>query len=195
MSKNKLSKKKYYLPDPELDDEVVYFLLYNLKYADRITGKSIMVGWTEDKNLADFYLEFHHCKDIVVKKYEGPYRGIIGTLNDNANEKIEIYWIRTRIGRKVKPVAVPMTTNEQRVLTQSTQTYCQGDLVEYQQIINLLPHLKKKYREAMKFLYFNELARNAIGGETTNFIAFVELDEARLLPKLYPQNFGLEDLS
>ena len=70
-------------------------------------------AWTDNKNLAEFYLKFHNCKKHELRKVTKTYKSIVPILNENITNAIEIMNIITaeKKGSKKRAISiqVPMT--------------------------------------------------------------------------------------
>ena len=61
---------------------------------------NIIRGWTDNKEYAKLYLDFHKCKYYKIKKITNTFREVLKIIEENSNDEISIYNINTRSNKK-----------------------------------------------------------------------------------------------
>lgn len=188
-----MKKTKVNFPQPDYDDEVVFYVIYS-----RELEKDCIIGWSDDKDLAKSYYEFHKCKNVYMKKLEGIYEKIYDILKDYINEQIFLKKLKTIDNNKIIKLVVPITVTEESLIYDQIETMC-SFLVNYHDIIGWAEYLDKDYFNALNYLYLIDIARAQIYGDDPehdkriNIKNFIEFDEIKLLTRLSPTTFGMEE--
>lgn len=173
----------------EDDDIVTYYFVIN------DDGENRMIqGWTDNKDLAKFYMMFHKCKNFKLKALTKTFYEITKILEENNNDEIEIHNITTRDPKKknkngTKEISVPMTRTEVMYITEE----CRGlvaSMVNYSFIDSAMPYLKKKYQDVLKGIMLADAIKASVHNNRSNLIENMQFDHLELLIHSFPGNFG-----
>lgn len=175
--------------DPE-DDETTLYIAYvdDEKYG--------LKGWTQNKQLMKYFLEFHNCDKIKHKKYTDTNKNIIEFANNNMAYEIEIHRIKSQ-DNDGKPIDlyVPMTSSEMSDIVDSC-TYFNAHNINYNSIISAYKVLKRKYQEALNILLFMDVAKHVMDyrvfqndHNSQNKVYMIERDMLITLYRLEPELF------
>ena len=156
-------------------------------------GKNQMVqGWTDDKDMVKFYMDFHNCKHFKLRVLTKPFDEIAKILDENANDEIQIRNITVRHPSKrhrVKYVAVPMTKTEFTFIEEECKSLMSG-MVNYSFIDSALPYLKKKYKDDLKMTLLIESIGVTIHGKRSLIIEDIQFDQMMVFILSFHDNFG-----
>lgn len=158
-------------------------------------GKKIIKGWTDSKQLAKFYMDFHKCPSFHMKALTKPIEDFTEILNENRLDEIKIHRIKIRDpnGSKKKPlrmVEVPMTETEASLI-RDAKSDLMGLRIEYNLLHEMMPYLKGYYRKGLEMIMLPEAIRFAIYNQVAPMWKDCELDELRLLFASNPEIFGI----
>lgn len=178
-------EKKY-----EKDDMVTYYFII---VKDKIHDTRVQAV-TDDKNLLEFYLEFHKCKQFKVNKVHDYYKNIIELLNQCTQDNIDLYYIKTKSDDNKQgytQMVVPMTETEMRMVADESSTFC-ASIIPYHRMNQMIPFLKNKYQKAIQSIRLDDIINSVLAKKSTPsyFIQSIQLDQLRVLLKLYPDSFG-----
>lgn len=157
--------------------------------------KRIINAWTDDKQLAKFYMEFHKCPKFTLKPVTKAAEEFVDVINDNALDEIKIHRIKIRNpdGSKKKPlkyVEVPMTENE-RGLIRTNSTDLMGFQVNYSLLNEMMPYLKGFYRKGLEMIMLPEAIKISCYSKSGRMWSQCELDELLLFYTSNPEVFGI----
>ena len=163
-----------------------YFILRN----DSISDGTI-IGWSDDKTLIDFYMSFHNCKNLKVKKMTDTIDSISMILEENVHDEIVIANLVTRgeDKREIKILYIPVTENEINLIYEECNTFFAGRIT-YHVLNVVMDHLKKKYREALDRIFLKSVIQQVIHVNQDKITSSIDLDQIRILVKSFPENFG-----
>lgn len=180
-------KRRY---DPE-DLVTMYFIITK---DDR--GNKRIQAWTDDKEYALCYLEFHKCKNFKMTKHVAPFNDIINLINENNNDEIGLYNISTRNrdpkrkkGNETTLMAIPMTETEKIFVAEECRTLL-ATRIEYSMINDSIDFLKDKYRKALEKMMVKEVLKKVIHSHKSIVDNF-HVDELLILYYSFPENFGM----
>ena len=169
------------------DDEVTfYFVIYEND------GSPIIQGWTDDKELAKSYLDFHSSKKLKMKSIKGDYRNtIVPILNESANDEIQL--VNIFIHKKdygSKQVTVPMTMTESMFIN-SEETSFFSSRIDYTTLNIMVPFLKNKYQRILKHIHLMDIINQTIHSKESEFTMNTRLDQLMILVRSFPDYFGV----
>jgi hypothetical protein len=159
-------------------------------------GNKIIQGWTDNRELAKFYMEFHKCKHFKLKSMTSSIEDIRKVTEENWNDEIKIYHIITRNRNRknskddyVTTISVPATETECMFIRDEINTLLSSQ-INYSYINDALPYLKNKYQEALKSIFLTDMIKKAIYSQNTPIVQSIEFDHLLILYKSFPENFG-----
>lgn len=156
-------------------------------------NKSSIVGWTDDKDLAKAYLDFHNCKCFKMKKYVATIEEIYKMLEENINDEIRMINIAIRNTKKnrkddVEFITIPATELQNINLKDETMNFLYTS-INYSYINNAIPYLKNKYQEALEDIYLIKLINAVLNNRPSKFSTKLMFDELVLLTRIFPDQF------
>lgn len=176
--------KKY-----DLEDHVTfYFIILD-------DGRnSIVKAWTDQKEYAKAYLEFHKCKNFHLKVVNNTFREILPFINENTNDEIGLVHMivrnpKPKKGAMTKIIMVPLTTTENTFVNEEVNTFL-ASRINYTYAFEAMPYLKKKYQKALEDIFFKDVVHHVTGDLSSPFVESVELDELLILFRSFPDWFG-----
>ena len=171
--------KKY----EEDDTMTCYFVVYD---DDR---SKIIRGWTDDKDLAKMYMDFHKCKHYKMKKVTNTFREVYHILEENINDEINIYNMNTRAKKGSKGITVPLTGTEHTLINEESNTFI-ASRVNYGYINDAFYYLKDKYQKALKHILLEDVMKNVVYSKHTKITLNLEIDDLMTLFLSLPDQFG-----
>jgi hypothetical protein len=158
------------------DDVITIYVVIKKDVAgDRIQA------FSDDKDLVDVYMQFHNCSRFRVKKIKAPIRELRDMISENRYDEITISNIKTRDKNKDKMiyVQVPITESELRLLTEETNSLCEGH-IGYSVLNDIFPYLKPKYQKALSRLHLDSLILKTIHNRHDEIVDKIEIDQLKL---------------
>ena len=149
-------------------------------------------GWTENKQLAKFYIEFHNYPSFRIKKITKVIEEINCILDENLHDGISLTNIITRDKNKpedIITVVIPATENEVRLIDEEASTFFSGR-VNYGFIESAIPFLKNKYQKALKALYLPSIIMKTVHNRKDINTESIELDHLMILLESLRESFG-----
>lgn len=173
----------------ESGDIVTYYFIIK----EDFDGNSIQ-GWTDVKDLAKFYLEFHKCKKFVLKSTTTSIDEMFKILEEALHDEIKVYNIIVKDPNKTKKsnfkiMSIPATETEFMFINEESNTYM-ASRVDYGYLNGSIPYLKDKYLRAIKNIFLNNVIDNVLHNKKSEFTNSVEFDSLMVLFKSFPDNFG-----
>lgn len=175
----------------EKDDIVTYWFVIMKDNDD-----SCVQAWTDDKDLLNYYIDFHKCKLFKVKKITDTMQNIYEILNNSAHDEIGIYYVNIKNpnpkpGKEFKTIAVPMTETESRFVQEECSTFL-ATKIPYSQITHMIGFLKNKYQHALEGILFIDVMRTVLAEQRpTPLLQSIMMDELRILFESFPDKFGI----
>lgn len=164
--------KKY-----DVRDEMTCYFVY------RNTGgaNDEVFGWTDSKDMIDMFKSVYHNFNFRIMKRTDEWGNIVPLINENINDELVLYNLTTQ-GKNGKPekVAVPLTLTLYARLQDMTTNFGLMDIDE-SIIEKLFPRIKKKYRDALNTLHFEEIMNANIHSDYSKFTTQLKMDEVKLL--------------
>lgn len=158
------------------------------------SGRRIIKAWSDNKNFAKFYMDFHKCDSFTMKAITKKARDLIDIINENTNDEIMIARLKIRNPDRskkhpTKTVEVPITETEHALIRESL-----GDLmglrVDYSFLRDVLPYLKGYYRKGLEMLMLPEAIKQAVYNKPGQMWKDCEYDELIMLFVSNPEMFG-----
>lgn len=169
------------------DDQVTFYFIIS----EHSSGNQVK-AWTDNKILAEFYMEFHSCKRHRLKTVKKKFRDIVPILNENTNDEIEIVNLVTKSDNKkddgYKIIQVPATTTEMSIIRDSQSTSC-STIVNYSNINKFITLFKKKYQKAFNDIGLTDVIKQELYSKSSKFTENIQLDGLRLLFRLFKEDF------
>jgi len=175
----------------EAGDIVTYYFIIR---EDTYDKSNFIKGWTDSKELAEFYLRFHNSSKYRLKKLTNTIEEMHEIINENLHDEIGIANIYTRDRGKKSPstklIVIPITDTESRFLYDETRDFL-SSIVNYSYLNESIPYLKNKYRDAlMSTLLLNSVIKKILHNRLDKKNKDIEMDQLVLLYKLFPAEFG-----
>lgn len=171
------------------DDEVTfYFVIYSDGSIKDIRG------WTDDKELAKAYMDFHKCKRFKLKSITGEYgKVIVPILNESVNDEIQLIniFIRSQKDKcKYEQVTVPLTSTE-GIFINSEETSFFGSRINYVTLNGMTPFLKNRWKRALNAIHLEDVINQSVHNRSSRFTMNIKLDQLMILVKSFPDYFGI----
>lgn len=173
-------------------DEIVefYFIIMN------DNGNKRIQAWTDDKQLAKIYYEFHSSKHFTLKRVTKPigemYKVIEENINDEiqiANIKIKNYERKSHNDEEYKIICIPATRTEMTFINEESATFMMSR-VNYSYIDSTIPYLKDKYQDALNDIFLTPIIQKVIYNKDSKITQLIELDHLMVLFRSFPDMFG-----
>lgn len=156
---------------------------------DRGDCKTIR-GWTDDKEYAKLYMDFHKCKSYKLKKMTDTFREVVKVIEENANDEITIYNMNTKNAKgKSKAITVPLTETEHTLINEEANTFI-SSRVNYGYINEAYYYLKGKYRKGLKMILLEDIMKNVVYSKNTKLVLSLEIDDLMVLFHSLSDQFG-----
>lgn len=174
----------------ELDDVVTYyFVIVQDGHNARVQG------WTDRKELAKAYMEFHKCKDFKLKNMTDTMEEITKILEENTHDEIKIYNLRTKDpekkkGKVTKRIQVPATETEMMYVREEINSMF-SSVIDYSYLNSALPYFKSKYQKLFNKLLIKDAIASALHQRQSVVLQQVEYDELAILYKSFNDKFGI----
>lgn len=170
----------------DLDDIVTYwFVVVKNKY-----GKQIQ-GYSDNKEIVKFYIEFHKCKNYEIKKMTSTVKEIYKIIEENVHDEIQLCNISIRDPKdshKVKLIQVPATETEMNFIREESNSFLLS-AIPYSYLSTAIPYLKNKYQQAMNAIFLKQITDFTIYNKHSKFIENIGFDQLKIMLKLFPDNF------
>lgn len=176
----------------EHGDIVTYYFIV----ANNNVGGSIIQAWTDDKNLAKFYMDFHKSDNLIMKSVTKRIDDIYKILEENVHDEIKIHNITTRNvekKRKKDPedmrICIPATETESNFISSEVSTFM-ASRIRYSYLNSAIPYLKNKYKFALEDIFLPEVIDFVCNNRTPASIQHIVCDELMVLYRSFPEMFG-----
>lgn len=167
--------------NPDNDFITCWFILYD----EKESGLREIVAWSYNKDLAKYYMQIHHSKKLVLKKYSDLKKNLTEILNEHINEEIQIGVLKTFINGKVKILRVPLTQLDSTQIREFNGCFCE-ESIDYGLIYKTIPLLKKKYLKAFKIVLLDKIIEAVIFPKPNLPAAEIDIDELKLFHRVSP---------
>lgn len=172
-------------------DMVTYYFVIK-----EVNGNKMIQGWTDSKDLANFYMDFHKCKNLTLKKMSGTIEEITKILEENLHDEIQLSHIITRNRDKSRKnpddsvtICIPATESECRFIREEANTFM-ASRINYGFINDALPFMKKKYQNVLQSIFLTDVIRKVVYSQNVKFAQMVEYDSLMILLRSFPETFG-----
>lgn len=166
-----------------------YFIVYNDGDHKNIQA------WTDNKDLAKFYMEFHSCKHLILKSLTKRIEEIAKILEENRNDEIRICNLMVRNsgkrkkGEETKLICVPVTETESLLIQEECSTFM-ASAVRYSYLNSAVPYLKSKYRRGLDDIFLSDIINSTCNTRSSKMIELIHLDQLLVLFRMLPHTFG-----
>lgn len=170
------------------DMATYYFVIADFDNVKRIQG------WTDNKQLAEFYMDFHRCPNYRLKKITKRIEEMNEIIDESIHCEIVIGNLTTRdtSGKRsdgIKLIQVPATRSELTFITEETATFFATNMA-YSYLNGVVPYLKKKYQDALDDLFLSAILKASIHNIPNKISQQIQLDQLMMLAKSFPTHFG-----
>ena len=185
-------------------DEKITIHVITYNNPDDLRSATDVVAWSQNKDLAKFYMKFHKCKYMKLKTITDYPKYIHEhIINNNINCEIQLAPLPSKKYNKntnSEYFIVPVTELELTDLNEFSGLFCEG-LIDYKIIHSYYPYLKKKYRKAIDLILLPLIIQDVLFTSyktfsSENYDEFInmrihdlELDKIALLYFIEPQLF------
>lgn len=159
-------------------------------------GETIIRGWTDNKSLAKFYMDFHKSDNLIMKSMTKSIDDIYKILEENVHDEIKILNITTKnIERRKRKdpesvkISIPATETERDFISTETSNFFASH-IRYSYLNSALPYLKNKYQEALKDIFLFDVINQVCNNRCTGAVQHIECDELMVLYHSFPEMFG-----
>ena len=174
----------------ESGDIVTYYFIIKENKNDKM-----IQGWTDNKSIANFYMEFHKAKGFRIKSITNTIDEINKILDDNWNDEIKMCNIITRNrgkhrkGEEIASIVIPATSTELAFIREEANTFMTSR-INYSFINDAIPYLKNRYQDALKSIFLSDVVLKVIYNKNSKFTQLIEFDQLMILFRSFPENFG-----
>lgn len=162
-----------------------YFVIYE-------QGSSkIISAWSDNKEYAKAYIDFHKCKYYRIKKVSDTARNIMKIIEENLYDEIGMHNITTR-DKNGQPttMVIPMTETERNLISSEADSLL-ASRVNYGYINEAMYFLKDKYQKALKNILMKASIDMVVYSKPNKIINTIEIDELMVLLYTLPDKFGV----
>lgn len=158
-------------------------------------NNKMIQGWTDNKEIAKFYMDFHKCKYLKLKSITDSIEKINKICEENWNDEIKMFNIITKNrsnkhkGDKWIDICIPATETECRFIREETATYM-ASRINYSYINDAIPYLKRKYQNVLQSIFLTDIIYKSIYNKENKFAQMIEYDQLLVLFKSFPEMFG-----
>jgi len=151
-------------------------------------------AWTDKKQLAEIYLDFHKCPNYRLKKVTKCIDEINEILDENNNDEIVIgnIYMKDPDRKKgnVKIVSIPVTQVEITFINEECETFL-SSRINYSYLNGVIPYLKKKYREALTDIFLPSIIKKVVYNKNDMINQDIKFDQLMVLFRSFPDDFGM----
>lgn len=174
-----------------MDQLVTFYLVIN----DRLEFDDARIqAWSDQKDLAKFYMAFHRCKHFTLRKITDTLYNMNRLLDECYHGEITLYNAVTKDRSKkrssaYKYVRVPMTNNEIAII-KAENSGLAGTAVNYTILNDLYPYMSKKRKRLANDMMLTDAIKATIHNQPSQRIMGVKIDELYMLYRIFPETFG-----
>lgn len=173
----------------ERDDIATFYFIINDD-----NNHTMIRAWTDKKQLAEVYLDFHKCPNYRLKKVTKSFKEMIEIINENANDEIVIGNIYMKDPDKnhgkPKIVSIPVTNTEITFISEECETFL-SSRINYSYMNDVIPYLKKKYREALGDIFLPSIIKKVVYNRNDDINQELRFDQLMVLFRSFPNDFGI----
>lgn len=170
------------------DIATFYFII------NKFGNNNIIKAYTDSKDLAKIYMDFHKCKKFTIKKVTKPIDEITPILEENIHDEIGVYNIIIKDPDKkygkTKEAIIPATMTEMHYINEEARTYM-GSRVSYDNLNMMIPYLKNKYQRALHDILLNDVIAYVVHNKHSNILTDIDFDTLMMLYRSFPDEFGM----
>ena len=161
-----------------------------------INGNKQIQAWTDNREIAKFYIEFHNCKNFRIKSITNTIDEIEKIVAENLHDEIKLANIIVKNREKKNKhedyitVCIPATNSELRYINEEVSTFMSTN-INYSLINDALPYLKNKYQEVLQSIFLTDIIHKVIYSKNVKIAQMVEFDQLMVLFKSFPENFEM----
>lgn len=152
-------------------------------------------AWTDSKDLAKFYLDFHKCKNMIIKSVTKSIEEISRITEENWGDEIQICNIiiknhnKRKKGQESKTILIPATSTEITFINEECATFMMSE-INYSYLNTAIPYLKRKYKEGLDFIFLPSIVNKVCNRRDCGTTELLQFDQLMVLFKAFPDNFG-----
>ena len=161
-----------------------------------INGNKSIQGWTDNKEIAKFYMEFHKCKNFRLKNITNTIEEITKILEENWNDEIKLFNVITRNRNRGKrdedyiTICIPATQTEVTFIREETATFMTSR-INYSLINDAIPYLKSRHQKELQSIFLLDIIKKVIYSKNSKISQSLEFDQLMILYRSFPENFGV----
>lgn len=149
-------------------------------------------GWTDDKDLAKYYMDFHKCKRFILKEITRPIDEINKILEENLHDEIVICNIVVKSKEKKKGfdvIPIPATNTEILFINEEVNGFMTS-YIDYGYLNQVIPYLDKEYQRALRDIFLSDIIKQVIHSKKSNIAMNIQYDQLSILFRSFPEYFG-----
>lgn len=167
----------------ESDDKVSCYFVIDEKL-------NIIRAWSDNKDYAKVYMEFHNNKFYKLRKVTKLFSDIIQILEENINDEINLYNINTKDKHhKTKSIVIPMTGTEFTLINDEGATYL-SSRIDYGFINECMSLLKGKYKKGLDQILLTDVIQSTVYNKHSKVCQELGVDDLMVLYHSLPDQFG-----
>ena len=148
-------------------------------------------AWTDNKELAKWYLKFHNSKQMKLKRIDTIYEDARDFISNYMYEQIKVGYLMTKDPHNKGSITIPfpVTDAERQYLDDESADLCNG-YVGYRTIYEMAPFLKRKWESLlMKDLQLYPILEYVIHSHIGKIEWIAGMDEVCMLQMYMPEKF------
>lgn len=153
-------------------------------------------AWTDNKELAKLYLDFHMCKNFILKSSTKTIEEMAKITEENVHDEIKIHNIIVRNpdehrkkGHETIIVSIPATEIERSMIDEECATFMLSH-IRYSYLNTAIPYMKRKYQDALSSIFLNDVINKVCNERQSRITDSVRLDQLLILFRSLPDLFG-----
>lgn len=165
-----------------------YFIMVTDRNGTRVQA------WTEEKVLAEAYMEFHNCKHFKLKKMTNTLNNLYKIIEENLHDEIQLYNITipkdSKHPGKTKTIVVPCTKSEINVINDDSVNFM-ATQVPYHEMDKISRWLRPKYQRALKGILFRDVCDQVLSIKSpSRILRNIDMNGLKVLIQSFPDSFG-----
>lgn len=169
------------------DIATFYFIINNS------SNRNYIKAWTDDKNLAEFYMMFHKCPRFKIKKVVRSIEEINKMIDENYFDEISIANIIAKDNNSddgKKLISIPLTGSELQVINDECNSFL-STFIEYSYISNSMSYLKNKYLEILDDILLVPIIDYLQSNVIDKRLGEIDMDQMIILLRSFPDDFDV----